>query len=76
MSTASVSDYCHKCKVMIMDGKCFCDWDGETPLSYDQQKKEWFEDYVLRPEEVIENREFKEKIKSINFSKVRGGGRG
>ena len=61
---------------MFIDGKCFCEWE-DSPLTYDQQKQEWFEENVLRKEEVEEMRaqEFRKKIKSVGFNRVKGGGR-
>jgi hypothetical protein len=72
LSTAKDSDYCPNCKVKVMEGNCFCDWPESLDVVVEKEKAKL----------LLENRNgetttehFKDKIKSISFSKVKGGAR-
>lgn len=66
-----------------MDGNCFCEWDQPTtnaPKPVEDEGDPWFPNAApkfkeQRSEERRKSNEFKEKLKSINFTRVSGGGR-
>lgn len=72
MSIANDSDWCPKCRVKIMDNSCFCDWPDNEQEHYDSYCGARLLDQY---EENRKAQEFKEKIKSIRFNRVKGGGR-
>lgn len=73
MSTVNDSDYCPSCKVKVMDGTCFCDWPENPDVVADKTKA----NLLLNSNgEKMKSEEFKDKIKSIAFNRVKGGGRG
>lgn len=56
-----------------MDGTCFCDWPENPDVVADKEKA----DLLLNSHgEKMKSGEFKDKIKSIAFNRVKGGGRG
>lgn len=70
--TANGSDWCPNCKVKIMDNTCFCDWPDNEQAEYDRHCEERLSQQFAD----IEAQAFRDKIKSIAFNKVKGGGRG
>lgn len=83
------NDWCPECKVKIMEGHCFCEWDqptvkAPTPLEIDGNGNPvdvWFPngDPIFKAKLIADQQaqeDFKSKLKSISFNRVKGGGRG
>lgn len=67
-----MEEYCGKCMVLFMDGNCFCDWPDNEDVEYE---KHCAERLLEQYEAEGKSQEFKDKLKSISFNRVRGGGR-
>lgn len=84
--TKEVSFYCEMCGA-LENNECLCNWDEKVipapkPLSVDEDGnpidfsyKGMMEEVQKRKRETVEIEEFREKIKSVSFSRVPGGGR-
>lgn len=84
-------EYCPECKVTIIEGTCFCDWEdpldvvtrAPKPLETDANGNPvdmWFPNAnpKFKAKLVADQQalgDFKAKIKSISFNRVKGGGR-
>jgi hypothetical protein len=64
------STYCPDCKVKVMEETCFCDWPESLDVALEREKVR-----LLLDNQETKSDEFKDKIKSITFNRVKGGGR-